>query len=76
MSMSFREASQTASEALWRRTHQLFVEALLSPPNSSQAKALSRLKGKNLLPADIIKELFEYDAFLLGLGKMSLSRRN
>lgn len=71
-----REASQTASEELWERFHALFIESFVSPKTPAHVKALAKLKGKQggpQLPPEVAKELFEYDGFLLGLGKMSLS---
>lgn len=69
-----RQAGQTASETMWKRTHELFVEAFYTPKTPSQAKLLSKLKGKGELPPDVDRLFSEYDGFLLGLGKMSLSQ--
>lgn len=69
-----RQAGEAASRALWKRTHTLFVQALHKPDDPAYAKKLQKLKGRgNTLPPGVEDELFGYDQFLVGLGKMSLS---
>lgn len=69
----YRQSSHASSRALWKRAHTLFVQALKEPPNPTQAKLLTRLKGKNTLSPAVEDTLFSWEGFLLGLGKMSLS---
>jgi hypothetical protein len=74
---SLRQAEDEASRALWKQTHELFVQALLNPTDTKQSKALLKLKGKDsnkLLPPEVETELFSYDGFLTGLGRISLSQ--
>jgi hypothetical protein len=69
-----RQAGDASSRALWKRTHTLFVQALYKPADPVYAKKLQKLKGKSIaLAPGVEDELFGYDQFLVGLGKMSLS---
>ncbi|KII90144.1 hypothetical protein PLICRDRAFT_581341 [Plicaturopsis crispa FD-325 SS-3] len=56
----------------WQKAHTLFLQAFKEPKNSAQAKKLARLIKKPL-PEEISRNIFEYDAFLHGLGRMSLN---
>ncbi|KAF9512819.1 hypothetical protein BS47DRAFT_1344910 [Hydnum rufescens UP504] len=68
------QAGDASSRALWKRTHTLFVQALYKPADPVYAKKLQKLKGKSIaLPPGVEDELFGYDQFLVGLGKMSLN---
>lgn len=58
--------------ATWKKAHQLFVQAFQEPPSEPEKRKLARLLKKPLRQ-NIIDELFNYDAFLRGLGRMSLS---
>jgi len=57
----------------WKEAHKLFLRAFLDPQLAQEKKKLSRILKKPL-PESISRELFEYDAFLRGLGRMSLSK--
>ncbi|KAG8912598.1 SET domain-containing protein 5 [Tulasnella sp. 417] len=67
------QTTALADQQLWRRAHKLFVEALDKRTNTDSAKKLHKLKKNKNLPPAIHEELFSYDGFLLGLGKMSLN---
>ncbi|KIO26379.1 hypothetical protein M407DRAFT_24343 [Tulasnella calospora MUT 4182] len=67
------QTTALADQQLWRRAHKLYVEALDKPSNPDAAKKLSKLKKNKTLPPAIHEELFGYDSFLIGLGKMSLN---
>jgi hypothetical protein len=71
-----RQANQAESEQLWRRCHQQILDAFSTPSNPAHAKKLAKLygNGKRPLPEDLHEEILGWDGFLLGLGKMSLSR--
>ncbi|THH13315.1 hypothetical protein EW146_g6893 [Bondarzewia mesenterica] len=58
--------------ATWKKAHQLFVQAFQSPTSSPDQKKLARLLKKPI-PAEIVQNIFPYDAFLRGLGRMSLN---
>ncbi|KAH7928037.1 SET domain-containing protein [Leucogyrophana mollusca] len=56
----------------WRKAFELYLQAFKEPSHALNQKKLARIL-KLQLPPDMAKELFEYDAFLRGLGRMSLS---
>ncbi|KZT00270.1 SET domain-containing protein [Laetiporus sulphureus 93-53] len=56
----------------WKKAFQLYVQGFQNPPTVPEQKKLARLL-KKALPAEVVGELFNYDAFLLGLGCMSLN---
>ncbi|OCH92551.1 SET domain-containing protein [Obba rivulosa] len=58
--------------ATWKRAYQLFIQAFREPADDAHKKKLARLLKKPLSPA-IADELFDYNAFLRGLGRMSLN---
>lgn len=68
-----RQATAQANEVLWRKAHTLYIEAFDAPPDASHVKKLAKLKKNKVLPPEIHAELFEYESFLVSLGKMSLS---
>ena len=76
LSLTAREISRaTGAEpdpTLWKEAHGLFVRAFHKPENSAEQKALSKVI-KAPLPEEMQKGLFEYDAFLRIVGRMSLS---
>jgi hypothetical protein len=57
----------------WKRAHQLFVQALQDPSTEADKKKLARILKKPI-PAHVTSALFDYDNFLRGLGRMSLSK--
>ncbi|KAI0758953.1 SET domain-containing protein [Fomes fomentarius] len=58
--------------ALWKRAHKLYVQAFQEPATDAEKERLVKLLKKDL-PKDVSDTLFEYDAFLRGLGRMSLN---
>lgn len=56
----------------WRKAYQLYVQAFREPTAAGDKKKLSRLLKKPL-PKEVADDIFTYDAFLWGLGRMSLS---
>ncbi|KAI0633060.1 SET domain-containing protein [Trametes polyzona] len=58
--------------ATWKKAHKLFVQAFQEPSTEAEKKRLARLLKKPLRQ-DIADALFDYDAFLRGLGRMSLN---
>ncbi|KAF8574536.1 SET domain-containing protein [Ramaria rubella] len=70
-----RENGQTTSardRKSWENAHKLYMNAFRSPIDTNHQKKLSRLL-KRPLPDDIEAELFSYEAFLRGLGRMNLN---
>lgn len=57
----------------WKKAHELYLLAFKAPKASHEQKKLARILKKPV-PESIEKDLFEYDAFLHGLGRMSLSQ--
>ena len=58
--------------AMWKKAHKLYVQAFQEPPTDAEKKRLAKLLKKPL-PQDIADMFFDYEAFLRGLGRMSLS---
>ena len=59
----------------WKAAHRLFVQAFRDPPDPRERRMLLKILSTPV-PEDVCRELFvDYDAFLLGLGRMSLSAR-
>ena len=56
----------------WKGAHKLYVQAFRTPVDPAHRTKLARLV-KQPLRDDIENELFPYDAFLRGLGRMNLS---
>ncbi|KAI8996255.1 SET domain-containing protein [Trametes punicea] len=57
---------------MWKKAHKLYVQAFQEPATEAEKKRLARLLKKPLR-ADVAEALFDYDAFLRGLGRMSLN---
>ncbi|KAI0363233.1 SET domain-containing protein [Pilatotrama ljubarskyi] len=58
--------------AMWKKAHKLYVQAFQEPSTEVEKKRLAKLLKKPLLQ-DIADALFDYEAFLRGLGRMSLN---
>ncbi|KAL6302608.1 SET domain-containing protein [Sparassis latifolia] len=56
----------------WKKAYMLYVHAFREPPSAYDKKKFAKLV-KRPLPEEIMHELFDYDAFLCGLGSMSLN---
>jgi hypothetical protein len=57
----------------WKKAYELYLWTFKAPKASHEQKKLARILKKPI-PESIEKDLFEYDAFLHGLGRMSLSQ--
>ncbi|KAJ3742873.1 hypothetical protein DFH05DRAFT_1498352 [Lentinula detonsa] len=68
----FRESRNEPDSESWRMAFNLYMQAFKEPPTPPDQKKLEKLI-KNPLRADITQGLFQYDAFLKNLGKMSLN---
>ncbi|KZT68013.1 SET domain-containing protein, partial [Daedalea quercina L-15889] len=58
--------------ATWKRAFELYLSAFREPATDREKKRLARILKRQLKP-EIADALFTYDAFLLGLGRMSLN---
>ncbi|KAI0830327.1 SET domain-containing protein [Trametes gibbosa] len=58
--------------AMWKKAHKLFVQAFQAPLTDTEKKRLVKLLKKPLRQ-DVADALFDYEAFLRGLGRMSLN---
>ncbi|KAH9886713.1 SET domain-containing protein [Cubamyces lactineus] len=58
--------------AMWKKAHKLYVQAFHEPATETEKKRLAKLLKKPL-PQNVSEALFDYDAFLRGLGRMSLN---
>ena len=56
----------------WRRAFDLYLQAFKEPTSPIQQKKLARILKKQI-SQELQKDTFEYQAFLRGLGRMSLS---
>lgn len=56
----------------WQKAYQLYTQAFQDPPTDSDKKRLRRLL-KRTLPQEVIDDVFSYEGFLRGLGRMSLN---
>ncbi|KAJ4480919.1 hypothetical protein J3R30DRAFT_2379715 [Lentinula aciculospora] len=67
----FHQGNQPDSES-WRKAFDLYMQAFKEPPSLLDQKKLAKIMKKPL-KADVSQGLFQYDAFLRNLGKMSLN---
>jgi len=58
--------------AAWKAAHKVYIQAFRSPVDPAHQKKLAKLV-KQPLPEDIESELFPYESFLRGLGRMNLN---
>ncbi|KAF8900453.1 SET domain-containing protein [Gymnopilus junonius] len=70
---SFKSAaSPEPDRPTWQKAFKLYIEAFKEPKSPQAKKKLDQIL-KNPLPAHIDAELFSYEGFLRGLGRMSLN---
>ncbi|KAJ7585251.1 hypothetical protein C8J56DRAFT_862870 [Mycena floridula] len=69
---STSSAPSESETAAWKKAHKLFLQAFKEPKTPGEQKKLARLLKKPLSP-ELEKELFDYEAFSRGLGRMSLN---
>lgn len=70
---SGRENGAEPDRENWKKAHELYLWAFKVPKASDEQKKLAKILKKPV-PESIQRELFEYDTFLRGLGRMSLSQ--
>ncbi|KAJ3866203.1 hypothetical protein EV359DRAFT_37122 [Lentinula novae-zelandiae] len=68
----FHKAENQPDSDSWQETFKLYMQAFRVPPTLQDQKKLARLV-KRPFRADVSQGLFQYDAFLRNLGKMSLN---
>lgn len=69
----YRLGNAEPDRETWKKAYELFIRAFKEPASESDKKRLAKILKK---PArkEVADEIFEYDAFLRGLGRMSLSK--
>ena len=67
-----RRLGAEPDRATWKRAYKLYAQAFQEPATDAEKKRLSKLLRKPL-PQEVVELFFDYDAFLRGLGRMSLS---
>ncbi|KAI0339117.1 SET domain-containing protein [Trametopsis cervina] len=58
--------------ATWKKAHELYTQAFKAPAKDTEKRKLAKILKKPVR-ADLAAELFEYDGFLRGLGRMNLN---
>ena len=56
----------------WHRAFELYIQAFNAPESAGEQKKLAKILRRPI-PETLHREFFKYDAFLRGLGRMSLS---
>ncbi|KAG9310945.1 hypothetical protein JVU11DRAFT_8819 [Chiua virens] len=64
-----REGGTEPDRDSWKMAHELFLQTFKSPKAPDEQKKLAKIL-KRPIPESIQKDLFEYDAFLRGLGHL------
>ncbi|KZV75809.1 SET domain-containing protein [Peniophora sp. CONT] len=59
-------------KVVWKKAYKLYVQAFDSPTTPADGKKLARLL-KNKLPEHLHNQIFTYEGFLQGLGRMALN---
>lgn len=67
-----REQGLEPDRENWRRAFELYLQAFKEPRTPAEQKKLARVLKKPI-PEELQKFTFEYQAFLRGLGRMSLN---
>jgi hypothetical protein len=67
-----KDCRREPDQLTWKKCYQLYFQAFREPKSTADRKKLARILKKPLDP-DIETYFFSYDAFLRGLGRMSLS---
>jgi len=67
------EATGGELEALWKEAFHLYCHAFDTPKDPALAKRLAKLKRNKPIPPELHKELFDYENFLLNLGRLNLN---
>ncbi|THH33374.1 hypothetical protein EUX98_g864 [Antrodiella citrinella] len=75
LGMEERHAQVSTGEpdrATWKKAFQLYEQSFREPAQESEKKKLAKILKKPV-PQEVVDELFNYDAFLRNLGRMSLN---
>jgi len=72
MEERFKDVGREPDQETWKHCYQLYFQAFREPKSAPDKKRLARLLKKPI-DAEIENEFFTYDAFLRGLGRMSLN---
>ncbi|KAF8549830.1 SET domain-containing protein [Imleria badia] len=69
---ALRDKGVEPDRETWKKAHELYLWAFKAPKASDEQKKLARILKKPVSES-IQRDLFEYDEFLRGLGRMSLN---
>ncbi|KAH0834097.1 hypothetical protein J3R83DRAFT_11384 [Lanmaoa asiatica] len=69
---ALRDKGMEPDRENWKRAHELYIWTFKVPKAPNEQKKLARILTKQV-PESIESNLFEYGAFLRGLGRMSLN---
>jgi len=72
MEERFKDVGREPDQVTWKTCHQLYCQAFREPKSAADKKKLARILKKPLDP-ETEKYFFDYEAFLRGLGRMSLN---
>ncbi len=67
-----RLGSSEPDRATWKRAFDLYLQAFKEPASDGERRKLNKLLKKPVRK-DLADELFDYNGFLRGLGRMNLS---
>ncbi|KAG6336301.1 hypothetical protein ID866_2777 [Astraeus odoratus] len=70
--ITLRDQGVEPDRETWCKAFELYVHAFKDPKTTIEKKKLARVLRKPI-PESLERELFEYEAFLRGLGRMSLN---
>ncbi|KAF7964769.1 hypothetical protein HWV62_3144 [Athelia sp. TMB] len=73
MEERFKDAGREPDRDTWQKCFKLYASAFHTPKSSGDQKKLSRILKKPL-DSELNDAFFEYNSFLSGLGRMSLSK--
>jgi len=68
----FKDTGREPDQLSWKMCYQLYLQAFRKPKSAADKKKLARILKKPL-DTEIEEYFFDYDAFLRGLGRMSLN---
>ncbi|GJJ14018.1 hypothetical protein Clacol_008275 [Clathrus columnatus] len=66
------QTPSTRDRLAWKSAYKVYMTAFKTPLDDKHKKKLARLV-KKVLPSDVENELFTYEGFLRGLGRMNLN---
>ena len=71
--LSVRLGNAQPDRETWKKAYEYYVQAFHAPVKDTEKKRLTRVLKKPV-SKEVVEWFFDYDAFLRGLGRMSLSK--